>query len=83
VGQVGTGKTTALLGVARAHEPAVRANAQQGRVSLDRGVTVLHDEAARLDREQAWLLGAVRHSGARLVMIGDPRQSQAVGAGGL
>ena len=119
VGQAGTGKSTALLGVARAHKQAgrrivvastgaqaaerlagelreggvegrgysttaLRVNVEQGRVSLDRGVTVLHDEAALAStREQAWLLGAVRESGARLVMIGDPRQSQAVGAGGL
>jgi hypothetical protein len=34
-------------------------------------------------REQAWLFKAVSESGARVVAIGDPRQSQAVGAGGL
>jgi hypothetical protein len=119
VGQAGTGKSTALLGVARAHEQAgrrivvastgaqaaerlagelrdggvdgrgysttaLRVNVEQGRLALDRDVTVLHDEAALAStREQAWLLGAVGESGARLVMIGDPRQSRAVGAGGL
>jgi conjugative relaxase-like TrwC/TraI family protein len=119
VGQAGTGKSTALLGVARAHEQeqrrvvvtstgaqaaerlaaelreggvdargystaALRASAEHGRLSLDPGVTILHDEAALAStREQRWLLGATRDSGARLVAIGDPRQSQAVGAGGL
>ena len=119
VGQAGTGKSTALLGVARAHEQAgrrivvastgaqaaerlagelreggvdgrgysttaLRVNVEQGLLELDGEVTVLHDEAALAStREQAWLLGAVGESGARLVMIGDPRQSQAVGAGGL
>ncbi|MGI8801436.1 MAG: MobF family relaxase [Solirubrobacteraceae bacterium] len=119
VGQAGTGKSTALLGVARAHTEAgrrivvastgaqaaerlagelraagvdgrgysttaLRANVQTGRLALDPGVTVLHEEAALAStREQAWLLEAARLSGARLVAIGDPRQSQAVGAGGL
>jgi hypothetical protein len=51
---------------------------------LDAGVTVIHDEAALAStREQAWLFKTVSESGARLVAIGDPRQSQAVGAGGL
>ncbi len=119
VGQAGTGKSTALLGVARAHEQdgrrvlvtstgaqaaerlaqelrdggvdahgystaALRANVEHDRVSLDRDVTILHDEAALAStREQHWLLAAARDSDARLVAIGDPRQSQAVGAGGL
>ncbi|MEA2371472.1 MAG: hypothetical protein QOH12_1866 [Solirubrobacteraceae bacterium] len=119
VGQAGTGKSTALQGVTRAHQhagrrvvvastgaqaaerlagelrdagvdgrgystAALRANVESGRLVLDRGVTVLHDEAALAStREQAWLFRAVRESGARLVEIGDPRQSQAVGAGGL
>lgn len=119
VGQAGTGKSTALLGVARAHEQDdrqvivtstgaqaaerlatelrdggvqavgystadLRARVQHGRIALDERVTILHDEAALAStREQRWLLGAARDSGARLVEIGDPRQSQAVGAGGL
>ncbi|MHB8492738.1 MAG: ATP-dependent DNA helicase, partial [Solirubrobacteraceae bacterium] len=119
VGQAGTGKSTALLGVARAHEQdgrrvlvtstgaqaaerlalelqaggveargystaALRASVEHGRLPLDGGVSILHDEAALAStREQRWLYGAARESGARLVAIGDPRQSQAVGAGGL
>jgi TrwC relaxase/AAA domain len=119
VGQAGTGKSTALLGVARAHQQDdrqvivtstgaqaaerlaaelrdggvaatgysttdLRARVQHGRLALDERVTVLHDEAALAStREQRWLLGAARDSGARLVEIGDPRQSHAVGAGGL
>lgn len=119
VGQAGTGKSTALLGVARAHEQDdrqvivtstgaqaaerlaaelrdggvqasgystadLRSRVQHGRLALDENVTILHDEAALAStREQRWLLGAARDSGARLVEIGDPRQSQAVGAGGL
>ena len=51
---------------------------------MDAGVTVIHDEAALAStREQAWLFKTVSESGARIVAIGDPRQSQAVGAGGL
>ena len=47
-------------------------------------MTVIHDEAALAStREQAWLFRTVSESGARLVSIGDPRQSQPVGAGGL
>jgi conjugative relaxase-like TrwC/TraI family protein len=119
VGQAGTGKSTALQGVARAHRhagrtvvvtstgaqaaerlaaelnevgvegrgystTALRVNVERGRVVLDAGVTVIHDEASLAStREQAWLFRAVSESGARLVTIGDPRQSQAVGAGGL
>jgi conjugative relaxase-like TrwC/TraI family protein len=119
VGQAGTGKSTALQGVARAHQQAgrtvlvtstgaqaaerlaaelnevgvegrgysttaLRVNVERGLVVLDAGVTVIHDEAALAStREQAWLFRTVSESGARLVAIGDPRQSQAVGAGGL
>ena len=119
VGQAGTGKSTAVLAIARAHQQAgrrtvvastgaqaaerlagelhdggvdargystaaLRANVESGRLSLDPGVTVLHDEAALAStREQAWLFHTVGASGARLIAIGDPRQSQAVGAGGL
>jgi conjugative relaxase-like TrwC/TraI family protein len=119
VGQAGTGKSTALQGVARAHQhagrtvlvtstgaqaaerlaaelaevgvegrgystTALRVNVERGLVVMDAGVTVIHDEAALAStREQAWLFKTVSESGARLVAIGDPRQSQAVGAGGL
>ena len=118
-GQAGTGKSTALAAVARAHEhagqrvivtstgalaaerlaaelgeagvdaagystAALRARVNSGAVDLDAGVTVIHDEAALAStREQDWLLGAAETSGARLILVGDPRQSQAVGAGGL
>ncbi len=59
-------------------------NVERGLVVLDAGVTVIRDEAALAStREQAWLFRTVSESGARLVAIGDPRQSQAVGAGGL
>ncbi len=119
VGQAGTGKSTALSGVARAHEAAGRqivvtstgaqaaerltaelategvsaqgystaalqAAVARGVVQLGPEVTVIHDEAALAStREQAWLLGAVVESGARIIEVGDPRQSGAVGAGGL
>jgi conjugative relaxase-like TrwC/TraI family protein len=119
VGQAGTGKSTALQGVARAHQQAgrtvlvtstgaqaaerlaaelnevgvegrgysttaLRVNVERGLVTMDAGVTVIHDEAALAStREQAWLFKTVSESGARIVAIGDPRQSQAVGAGGL
>jgi len=119
VGQAGTGKSTALQGVARAHQQAgrtvlvtstgaqaaerlaaelsevgvegrgysttaLRVNVERGLVVLDANVTVIHDEAALAStREQAWLFKTVSESGARIVAIGDPRQSQAVGAGGL
>ena len=118
-GQAGTGKSTALGAIARAHEhagqrvivtstgalaaerlagelcavgvdadglstAALQARVSAGSVELDAGVTVIHDEAALAStREQDWLFGAVEQSGARLVLVGDPRQSQAVGAGGL
>jgi conjugative relaxase-like TrwC/TraI family protein len=120
VGQAGTGKSTALTAVARAHQEAgqkivvtstgaqaaerlaaefsqagvskvagcstraLQAAVRRGTVTLSPGVTVIHDEAALAStREQAWLLQAVAESGARLIEVGDPRQSQAVGAGGL
>jgi ATP-dependent exoDNAse (exonuclease V) alpha subunit len=118
-GQAGTGKSTVLVGVARAHrdegrqiivtstaalaaqrlaaEPAgddVHADAystaalaaavHSGRVALAAQTTVIHDEAAlACTREQHQLLEAVRASGARLILVGDPLQSQPVGAGGL
>jgi conjugative relaxase-like TrwC/TraI family protein len=120
VGQAGTGKSTALSGVARAHEAAgqkivvtstgaqaaqrladelstagvsavagcstraLQAAVARGTVRLGPGVTVIHDEAALAStREQAWLLEAAAGSGARIIEVGDPRQSGAVGAGGL
>jgi len=119
VGQAGTGKSTALTGVARAHQAAgrelvvistgaqaaqrlaaelseagvtadgystaaLRAAVARGAVELGPNVTVVHDEAALAStREQAWLLQAAAGSGARVIEVGDPRQSGAVGAGGL
>jgi len=119
VGQAGTGKSTALTGVARAHQAAgqqllvtstgaqaaerltaefleagvaargystraLEAAVVRGAVTLGPDVTVVHDEAALAStREQAWLLRAAAGSGARVIEVGDPRQSGAVGAGGL
>jgi len=119
VGQAGTGKSTTLTGVARAHQAAgqqlivtstgaqaaerltaelseagvaaqgystraLEAAVARGAVTLGPEVTVVHDEAALAStREQAWLLRAAAGSGARVIEVGDPRQSQAVGAGGL
>jgi len=119
VGQAGTGKSTALTGVARAHQAAGRqlivtstgaqaaerltaelleagvtaqgystralqAAVARGAVTLSPDVTVVHDEAALAStREQAWLLGAAAEAGARVIEVGDPRQSGAVGAAGL
>jgi conjugative relaxase-like TrwC/TraI family protein len=118
-GQAGTGKSTALIGIARAHQAegrqvivtstgalaaerlsaelsaagvntsgystvALHAAIKSGRVTLDPGTTVIHDEAALAStREQQQLLAAIEASGARVIEVGDPRQSQAVGAGGL
>jgi conjugative relaxase-like TrwC/TraI family protein len=118
-GQAGTGKSTALTAIARAHEQAgqrivVTSTAalaaerladelieagvdaeglstaaldrqiRSGSLPLDRSVTVIHDEAALAStREHDQILGAVETSGARLVLVGDPRQSRAVGASGL
>jgi len=119
VGQAGTGKSTALTGVAWAHQAAgqqllvtstgaqaaerlttefleagvaaqgystraLEAAVARGAVTLGPDVTVVHDEAALAStREQAWLLRAAAGAGARVIEVGDPRQSQAVGAGGL
>jgi conjugative relaxase-like TrwC/TraI family protein len=118
-GQAGTGKSTALTAIARAHEQAgqrivVTSTAalaaerladelsaagvdvegfstaaldrqiRSGSLPLDRSVTVIHDEAALAStREHDQILGAVERSGARLILVGDPRQSRAVGASGL
>jgi len=119
VGQAGTGKSTALTGVARSHQAAGRqlivtstgaqaaerltaellqagvaaqgystraleAAVARGAVVLSPEVTVVHDEAALAStREQAWLLQAAAISGVRVIEVGDPRQSGAVGAAGL
>ena len=118
-GQAGTGKSTTLTAIARAHHtdgrriivtstaalaahrlatelqaagaPAtaystagLHAALQSGRLQLGPDTTVIHDEAALAStREQHQLLAAVETSGARLITVGDPRQNQAVGAGGL
>ncbi len=118
-GQAGTGKSTALIGVARAHQAdgqqiivtstaalaaerlaneladagvaassystaGLHAGINTGRVELAPDVSIIHDEAALAStREQHQLFAAIEASGARLIEVGDPGQSQAVGAGGL
>ncbi|MHB8693097.1 MAG: AAA family ATPase [Solirubrobacteraceae bacterium] len=118
-GQAGTGKSTTLIGIARAHHDAGRelivtstaalaaerlarelqeagvttrayslaglqGAIRTGAVTLDRGTTIIHDEAALAStREQHALLEVVETSGARLIEIGDPHQNPPVGAGGL
>ncbi len=118
-GQAGTGKSTTLTGITRAHQAAgrrivitstaalaaerlARELAEAGvegtaystvalqtainseQVQLGETTTIVHDEAALAStREQQQLLQAVETSGARLIEVGDPRQSQPVGAGGL
>jgi ATP-dependent exoDNAse (exonuclease V) alpha subunit len=118
-GQAGTGKSTALIGIARAHQSAGRQIivistaaiaaerltgelAENGvdahafsTVALDNAIrsgqlrvgsqtTIIHDEAALAStREQLNLLSTVERSGSRLIAVGDPQQSQPVGAGGL
>jgi ATP-dependent exoDNAse (exonuclease V) alpha subunit len=63
---------------------ALRRAIHDGRITLGPDVTVIHDEAALAStREQHGLHEAVSKSGARLVIVGDPRQSRPVGAGGL
>jgi conjugative relaxase-like TrwC/TraI family protein len=53
-------------------------------IHLSPAVTMIHDEAALAStREQRRLLQAVEESGARLILVGDPRQNKPVGAGGL
>ena len=55
-----------------------------GGSSSSPATTVIHDEAALAStREQIRLLREVEASGARLIAVGDPRQNQPVGAGGL
>jgi ATP-dependent exoDNAse (exonuclease V) alpha subunit len=118
-GQAGTGKSTTLTGIARAHQACGReivvtstaalaaerlaneltengvtctacstaglhAAITGGRIELSPATTVIHDEAALAStREQIRLLREVKASGARLIAVGDPRQNQPVGAGGL
>ena len=118
-GQAGTGKSTTLTGIARAHQAAgqqilitstaalaaerlatelgergVRCEAYSTaalyaaiihqRVSLTPQTTIIHDEAALASTgEQLGLLDAVEAFGARMIAVGDPRQNQPVGAGGL
>jgi conjugative relaxase-like TrwC/TraI family protein len=118
-GHAGTGKSTTLTAIGRAHlaagrqiivtstaaiaaerlareleaggvdaaaysTTALHAAIAGERIELGARTTIIHDEAALAStREQRQLLGAVERSGARLIEIGDPRQSQPVGAGGL
>lgn len=118
-GQAGSGKSTTLAAITRAHRSAgqdivvtstgglaaerlaielERAGAPARAYSIaafhaaiDAGVlelsqvsTVIHDEAAVAStREQQCVLSAVQQAQARLIEVGDPRQSQPVGAGGL
>lgn len=118
-GQAGTGKSTTLTGIARAHQAggqeilvtstaalaaqrlaadlhgggvrceaystaALQTAITKGRVVLTPQTTIIHDEAALAStREQTALLQSVEASSARLIAVGDPRQNQPVGAGGL
>lgn len=118
-GQAGTGKSTTLAAIARAHQAdghriivtstaalaaqrladelaehevdssaystaGLHAAISAGRLQLTPESTVIHDEAALASTgEQLELLRAVERSGARLIEVGDGRQSQPVGAGGL
>lgn len=57
---------------------------EKGAFTLGEQSTVIHEEAALAStREQHRLLAAVEEAGARLIEVGDPSQSQPVGAGGL
>jgi ABC-type dipeptide/oligopeptide/nickel transport system ATPase component len=118
-GQAGSGKSTVLSAIARAHQAggqriivtstaalaaqrlaselhgagvdassystaALSRAIESGSVALSPYVTVIHDEAALAStREQQQLFTAVEAHRARLIEVGDPRQSQAVGAAGL
>jgi conjugative relaxase-like TrwC/TraI family protein len=63
---------------------ALHAGVTAGRIELGPDVTVIHDEAALAStQEQHRLIVVVAASGARLIEVGDPSQSQPVGAGGL
>jgi conjugative relaxase-like TrwC/TraI family protein len=118
-GQAGTGKSTVLTAIARAHQAAgqqlivtstaalaarrlateldhaevptstfstvaLRHAITTRRLTLTPFTTLIHDEAALASTSELQpLLDAVDQAGARLILIGDPRQSHAVGAGGL
>jgi ATP-dependent exoDNAse (exonuclease V) alpha subunit len=118
-GHAGTGKSTTLTGIARAHQACGReilvtstaalaaqrlaselaengitcqafstagldAAITDERTELTPASTLIHDEAALAStREQIRLLREIEASGARLIAVGDPRQNQPVGAGGL
>jgi hypothetical protein len=76
--------TAGVSAVAGCSTRALQAAVARGSVVLSPEVTIIHDEAALAStREQAWLLQAAAGSGARIIEVGDPRQSHAVGAGGL
>ena len=63
---------------------ALHAAITTGRERLDPRTTIIHDEAALAStREQHHLFTAVQDTGARLIEVGDPAQSQPVGAAGL
>jgi conjugative relaxase-like TrwC/TraI family protein len=118
-GHAGTGKSTTLTGMARAHQAsgrqiivtstagvaaerlagdlaaagvqtsaystaALQAGIAGEQIPIDSATTIVHDEAALAStREQQQLLAVVEKAGARLIEIGDPKQSQPIGAGGL
>jgi ATP-dependent exoDNAse (exonuclease V) alpha subunit len=118
-GQGGTGKSTVLAAIARAHQAdgrtilvtstaglaaqrltrefasadvtassystaALARTVRTGQLTLGPSTTVIHDEAALASTtELHQLLTAVEASGARLIMVGDHRQSLPVGAGGI
>ena len=118
-GHAGTGKSTVLAAVARAHAAsgqqitttstaalaaqrlaqdlqhagvtttaystvALHRAINRGTVTLSPANTIIHDEAALAStRELEPLLAAASAAGARLILVGDPRQSGPVGAGGL
>lgn len=75
-----------LAGVnAEAHSTVALQHAiTTGRVTLSPATTIIHDEAALAStRELNALLESVEASGTRIILVGDPRQSHPVGAGGL
>jgi conjugative relaxase-like TrwC/TraI family protein len=60
------------------------AKARTGSLTLSESTTVFFDEAGMADTRRLDALSeVVRHSGAKLVVIGDARQLPAIGAGGL
>ena len=63
---------------------ALVSRVEHGRLQLNRHTTIFFDEAGmadttRLDR----LTGVVERTGAKLVLVGDGRQLQSIGAGGM